>query len=42
MFSMAPEILNNEEYSGQAVDVFAAGVILFTMMSQRPPFKDAK
>ena len=35
---MAPEILKHEEYNGQEVDVFAAGVILFTMLSQRPPF----
>ena len=42
MCYMAPEILNNEEYNGTAVDIFAAGVILFTMISQRPPFGNAE
>mmetsp|Transcript_40899 Transcript_40899/g.46953 ORF Transcript_40899/g.46953 Transcript_40899/m.46953 type:complete len:246 (-) Transcript_40899:222-959(-) len=38
---MAPEILHNSVYSGQQVDVFAAGVMLFTMVAQRPPFVNA-
>lgn len=37
---MAPEIyLMN--YSGTAVDIFAAGVVLFIMVSGHPPFQTA-
>ena len=38
---MAPEIHLRETYSGQSVDVFALGVILFQMMSGTPPFMKA-
>lgn len=38
---MAPEILKGEEYIGTQVDIFAMGVVLFTMVTQYPPFKDA-
>ena len=41
----APEILKlkpNEGYSGQLVDIFNAGVILFCMVFQVMPFKEAK
>lgn len=35
---MAPEIHKGEKYDGKAVDVFAAAIILFVVMTQRPPF----
>jgi len=38
---MAPELHVNFPYSGEKVDLFAAGVLLFTMVAQRPPFKKA-
>lgn len=38
---MAPEILAREEYSGEKVDLFAAGVLLFIMVAQHPPFRKA-
>jgi len=38
---MAPEIHLNKAYSGQSVDLFAAAIILFIMISQRPPFFSA-
>lgn len=38
---MAPEILNQEPYSGEKVDLFAAGVLLFIMVAQHPPFRRA-
>jgi len=38
---MAPEILNNQPYNGQAADVWAAGVVLFIMLSGFPPFQIA-
>lgn len=38
---MAPEIHLGQCYSGQKVDLFAAGVLLFTMVAQHPPFKKA-
>jgi len=34
---MAPEIESNGKYDGAAVDIFAAGVVLFTMFSGNPP-----
>ena len=34
----APEILQSNSYSGPKVDLWAAGVILFTMVSQEFPF----
>mmetsp|Transcript_11913 Transcript_11913/g.11905 ORF Transcript_11913/g.11905 Transcript_11913/m.11905 type:complete len:451 (-) Transcript_11913:48-1400(-) len=38
---MAPEILIGGEYHGQMVDIFAAGIILFIMVTQIPPFQMA-
>ncbi len=39
---MAPEMhANNPSYSGVKVDLFAAGVLLFIMVAQHPPFKAA-
>jgi serine/threonine protein kinase len=38
---MAPEIHLGKSYSGQSVDLFAAAIILFIMISQRPPFASA-
>ncbi len=35
---MAPEIHLGRPYSGQSVDLFAAAIILFIIVSQRPPF----
>lgn len=35
---MAPEIHMKQKYSGQTVDLFAAGIILFIMVTQHPPF----
>ena len=41
---VAPEIMKlnkNEGYSGQLVDVFNAGIILFCMVLQKMPFGEA-
>lgn len=38
---MAPEIHMNVPYDGVKVDLFAAAIILFTILSQRPPFESA-
>lgn len=38
---MAPEIHQNQPYSGAAVDLFAAAIILFIMVTQHPPFAKA-
>jgi serine/threonine protein kinase len=38
---MAPEILVGVEYHGTMVDIFAAGIILFIMITQIPPFQMA-
>lgn len=38
---MAPELYMNIKYSGESVDIFAAGVILFIMRSMNPPFSRA-
>lgn len=43
---MAPEILNMKEcetrgYNGEETDLFAMGVILFSMLMGRPPFREA-
>jgi len=35
---MAPEIIQNQAYQGQVVDLFALAVILFIMRSGHPPF----
>lgn len=39
---MAPEIHLRTPYDGKAVDVFAAGVILFMMVSAHQPFETAE
>jgi len=38
---MAPEIYKGDRYSGQSVDLFATGIILFIMVAQHPPFNAA-
>jgi serine/threonine protein kinase len=38
---MAPEIHLRKPYSGEAVDLFACGIILFIMLSGTPPFAKA-
>lgn len=38
---MAPEILIGAKYYGPMVDIFAAGIILFIMITQIPPFQMA-
>jgi len=38
---MAPEIHLGKPYQGQSVDLFAAAIILFIMLTQRPPFQSA-
>ena len=38
---MAPEIHTRSPYQGEQVDLFAASIILFIMMSQKPPFGQA-
>lgn len=38
---MAPEILIGAKYYGSMVDIFAAGIILFIMITQIPPFQMA-
>ena len=35
---MAPELLANQPYNGQAVDIFSLGVILFIIYDGHPPF----
>lgn len=35
---MAPEIHLAKPYTGPGVDLFASAIILFVMLSQRPPF----
>ena len=37
---MAPEVVNQATYEGPAVDVFACGVMLFMMLSGKPPFSE--
>lgn len=36
---MSPEIVSGREYSGQAADVWACGIILFFMLTGQLPFK---
>ena len=38
---MAPEIHLGVPYSGQRVDLFTSAIIIFTMLSQRLPFRSA-
>ncbi|CAG9329336.1 unnamed protein product [Blepharisma stoltei] len=38
---MAPEIHQNLPYRGEIVDLFAAGIVLFIMYTQNPPFTKA-
>ncbi len=38
---MAPEILKRVPYSGQVIDLFAFGVLLFTMYAGVAPFESA-
>jgi len=35
---MAPEIISEEPYSGESVDIFAMGVTLFCMSAGFPPY----
>jgi serine/threonine protein kinase len=39
---MAPELIANLQYKPKQVDLFASAVILFTMVTQRFPFKSAE
>ena len=39
---MAPEIILRQPYKGTEVDVFAMGVVLFTLLSGHIPFHSAK
>lgn len=39
---MAPEIHNKQPYLGYQVDLFAAAVILFVMVTGHPPFGKAE
>lgn len=39
---MAPEIHLGKPYTGPGVDLFASAIILFVMLSQRPPFNSPK
>jgi 5'-AMP-activated protein kinase, catalytic alpha subunit len=38
---MLPEIYKKVKYSSQSADLFAAGVVLFNMLTQYPPFETA-
>ena len=38
---MAPELNSGQPYSGEKVDLFAVGVLLFIMTAQHPPFRKA-
>ena len=42
MSYMAPELIANLKYKPKQVDLFAAAVILFAMLTQRFPFKSAE
>jgi len=39
---MAPELHLKLSYEGTQVDIFAAGIVLFTTIAQRPPFHTAR
>jgi serine/threonine protein kinase len=36
---MAPEIFSKQQYSGQAADIWACGVILYNILTGILPFK---
>ena len=38
---MTPEIYKDETYSGQSVNLFINGIILFIMVAQHPAFTSA-
>jgi len=38
---MAPEIHLGKDYEGARVDLFASAIILFVILTQRPPFTSA-
>ena len=38
---MAPEIHLGKPYEGAKVDLFASAIILFVILTQRPPFSSA-
>lgn len=38
---MAPEINEQQPYEGDKVDLYSAGVVLFTMLYQNPPFAES-
>ena len=38
---IAPEVITRESYNGQKVDLFALGIILYTLYTNRPPFVQA-
>ena len=39
---MAPEVFLKDEFMTKPLDIFAAGIVLFTMYAAIPPFADAK
>jgi len=39
---MAPEIHLGQDYDGKSIDIFASAIILFTMVSEHPPFTVAQ
>ena len=39
---MAPELHLKMSYDGSRIDVFSAGIVLFTTIAQRPPFTAAQ
>ena len=39
---MAPELHLKKDYDGKKYDLFSAGIILFMMLTARPPFGSAK
>ena len=38
---MATEIISHAHYSGEKADIFAAGILLYIMIAQHPPFRKA-